>query len=296
MAATTTVVPVSVRNILVATDFSRTSHRALNYGLAIAHRYHSKLFLFHAVPRTRFPSSARQWENALASAWDCGSKLEKQLVAHGDLDGIENELIFRKGEVWDQMSAVIHDASIDLVVIGTQGRTGLAKFILGSVAETVFRNAACPVLTIGPGARKPRAQGAKQILVPTDFSPQSELAIPYALLLARNNQGGLTLLHVLEGPTEDKELNRQRAISTKFRLRDMARRAGILTYGTSLFVRCGIPAHQIVALAKEAHSDLIVMAVNAISRFSYRQAWPVAYAVACGAHCPVLSVRTERDC
>lgn len=296
MAATPPAIGVSLRNILIATDFSRPSpsHRALTYALEIARRYHSKLFLFHAVPRTGVLSGAGTWDNAIAAAWRHGLKLEKHLRTEGALDGIEDEVIIRKGEVWDEMSVVINEVSVDLVVIGTQGRTGLAKLLLGSVAEKVFRNAACPVLTVGPKTRNPRQQGPRRILFPTDFSAQSEVAFPYALLLSRRNQAGLTLLHVLEGPTGDTELNRQRANPTKFRLRDMARRAGILTYGTPLFVRCGYPAQKILDVAKETHSDLIVMGVNTRSRFSYRQMWPVAYAVVCGSLGPVLTVRTER--
>ena len=294
MAATPATIGVS--NILIATDFSRPSpsHRALTHAQEIARRYHSKLFLFHAVPRTGVLSGAGAWDDAIAAAWRRGLKLEKHLGTVGALDGIDDEVIIRKGEVWDEMSVVINEVPIDLVVIGTQGRTGLAKLILGSVAEKVFRNAACPVLTVGPKTRNPRQQGPRQILFPTDFSAQSEVAFPYALLLSRHHQAGLTLLHVLDGPTGETELNRQRADSTKFRLRDIAHRAGILTYGTPLLVRYGYPAQKILDVAKQTHSELIVMGVNPRSTFSYRQMWPVAYAVVCGARCPVLTVRTER--
>jgi nucleotide-binding universal stress UspA family protein len=295
MAATPAASEVSLRNILIATDFSRPSpsHRALTHALGIARRYHSKLFLFHAVPRTGVLSGAGAWDDALAAACRHGLRLEKHLGAEGALDGIGDEIIIRKGEVWDEISVVINEVPIDLVVIGTQGRTGLAKLILGSVAEKVFRNAACPVLTVGPKTRNPHPHGPRRILFPTDFSAQSEVAFPYALLLSRHHQAGLTLLHVLEGPTGDRELNRQRADSIKFRLRDIAQGAGILTYGTPMFVRCGYPAQKILDVAKETHSDLIVMGVNARSAFSYRQMWPVAYAVVCGSRCPVLTVRND---
>jgi len=64
--------------------------------------------------------------------------------------GIMHTELVREGEVADVLSDLVRQDHIDLIVLGTEGRTGLRKFLLGSVAEVVFRTAECPVLTLGP--------------------------------------------------------------------------------------------------------------------------------------------------
>ncbi len=91
---------------------------------------------------------------------------------------------------------------IDLIVIGTCGRKGLGKLLLGSVAEEVFRNAACPVLTVGPHAtRWPADDNLRHILYATDFGPESVHGLPYAISLAEQTRALLTLLHVAPEPS-----------------------------------------------------------------------------------------------
>jgi nucleotide-binding universal stress UspA family protein len=94
-----------------------------------------------------------------------------------------------------------------LIVMGTHGRKGLEKLILGSVAEKVLRRAHCPVLTVSPRVHVPpeRAIGMKRILFATDFSPSSQIAAAYAVLLAQENQAQLDIVHVIE-PQKPGEL------------------------------------------------------------------------------------------
>ena len=66
------------------------------------------------------------------------------------LQGIEHEVVIGEGNIWEVVSKLINEKEIDLVVLGTRGRTGLGKAILGSVAEQILRQAPCPVLTVGP--------------------------------------------------------------------------------------------------------------------------------------------------
>jgi nucleotide-binding universal stress UspA family protein len=285
--ATTTAIEVSLRNILVATDFSGASRRALRHALFIANRNHSKLYLFHAVPHDRYVRTT--WDECITLAWHQAQDLEKELLGEGALDGIQDEVIVRKGGVWEAMLPVIQEASIDLVVIGTHGRAGLRKLVLGSVAEKVFRHAPCPVLTVGPTCRYPRERRRPwQILYSTDFSPQSEAALLYAGLLTRRTHARLAFLHVL-----DADANDQWVRFSESRLREMAQREGAFAFGTELLVRCGEPAQKILEVAKEIRADLIVMGVRASSGLGDHRMWPVAYSIVCGSRCPVLTARGQ---
>src|SRR5215467_6093645 len=132
---------VKLGNILVATDFSTASKQAVLYATSIARRNNSKLFIAHVV--------TSRSKSALMEGWRKGqAEIIVQLLTNR-LDGIEHELVVKSGQVGEVLSRIIAEKRIDLVVVGTRGRTGVLKFILGSVAENIFRRAPCPVLTVG---------------------------------------------------------------------------------------------------------------------------------------------------
>src|SRR5262249_30804866 len=93
----------------------------------------------------------------------------------------------------------VEEHGIDLVVVGTHGRRGLQRFLLGSTAEFIFRNAPCPVLTVGPhvALRPYNGFAADNILFPTDLGAHAEFAATYALSFARETHSRLTFMHVV---------------------------------------------------------------------------------------------------
>ncbi len=280
---------VDVRNVLLATDFSRCSERALRYALSIAQRHSSKLYLFHAVPATR-----GHIDDTYDSAWNEAGSWHTHLRKQEELHGVEEEMIVSKGDTWETMASFIQDKSIDLVVVGTHGRTGFRKLVLGSVAETIFRHARCPVLTVGPKVRRPQSLDShRQVLVPIDFSEHSESALPYAELIALQSRSGVTLLHVLPSTLEKGNPLDEQARWAQSRLRDVARRAGILTYGAELLVRTGTPVETILKVSREIRAELILMGIHAPGGLAGHTPWPNAYMVVCGATCPVLTVRSK---
>lgn len=163
-------VRLKLDNVLVATDFSPVSKMAMLYASSIARRHGSKLLIAHVL-------SSRS-ERAVMDHWRAGQTEVMNHFVAGRLDGIEHELLVRSGDVWPVLSQMISEHGVNLVVIGTRGRTGVRKIILGSVAEDVFRQSPCPVLTAGPNtsAQDPPI-GLKRILAPTGFAPQSLLAV-----------------------------------------------------------------------------------------------------------------------
>ena len=139
------------RSVLIATDFSAASEKALRHSLALARFYGSRFCLAHVVSSLGLTMAgpgaiAACEEAALREA----AQLEASLIRTGALTGIQHKFIVRQGELWPELREIIREESTDLVVVGTHGRHGIAKLFFGSIAEQIFRQADCPVLTFGP--------------------------------------------------------------------------------------------------------------------------------------------------
>src|ERR1035441_1517166 len=115
------------------------------------------------------------------------------------LMGLPHEDIVERGPIQEVITDLIRWNNIDLLVLGTHGRGGLNKFLLGSVAEELFRTATCPVLTVGAKVPQPQENSLTtcSVLFPTDFDEPSRPALPYAISIANKNAGRLILLHVV---------------------------------------------------------------------------------------------------
>ena len=142
------------KRILVPTDFTETSDRAIDYALSLAERLGSSVTIMHAyeIPIIGFPDGAlvatadiaTQIANASRAGLD--SAVSRRQGAKVKIDGI-----LRDGVAWEEINKVADEIDADLIVIGTHGRRGIARALLGSVAENVIRTAHHPVLTIhGP--------------------------------------------------------------------------------------------------------------------------------------------------
>jgi nucleotide-binding universal stress UspA family protein len=209
--ATRAVVPeqpagVSFKNILLATDFSDASEKAFAYATAIARRYGSKISLVHVIPPesdsfiSEIPGTRQRRE---------AERQLENIATRSELNQIPHETLLRTGSVWSVLSAVIHRQDTDLVALGTHGRSGLKKLVLGSVAEEVARRAGCPVLTVGPhlDAALSKSGEFHTILFATDFHSASARALDYALFLGNEPEAKLILLHVM--PPEALPVPRQ---------------------------------------------------------------------------------------
>jgi nucleotide-binding universal stress UspA family protein len=222
------------------------------------------------------------------------------LVGSESFKGIRHKELIEQGEVAEVLSKLVRNYEIDLIVIGTSGRKGLQKLLLGSVAEEVFRNAECPVLTVGPHATRWPADGkVRYILYATDFGPESVHGLPYAISLAEENRARLTLLHV--APETGVALPEPEpgtlplldpgevAASTDWQLRALVPYRTQLWHDPEYMVEFGAPAETIVKIAA-GKADMIVLGVKRPAAFSKHLGAGVAYKVACEATCPVLSV------
>ena len=192
---------ITLKNILFATDFSAASNAAAPIAIEIARRYGAKVYGVHV---NRFDDYTATAPNAWAAMAEAAEKETKEDAGrlNEQLQSIEHEVVISEGNTWEVMSKLIEQKEIDLVVLGTRGRTGLGRAILGSVAEQILRQAPCPVLTVGPHVNLWSDEYAKmrEILYATDLAADFPIAAPYAISLAQENQAHLVLLHVIEDP------------------------------------------------------------------------------------------------
>ena len=225
---------------------------------------------------------------------EAGSRM-RDALSTPEMAGIEHESLIEQGELWPVLESVIKSHRVDVVVIGTHGREGLTKLILGSVAEEVFRRSLCPVVTVGPHvAPECLHQGRlRRVVFATDLSPGSLHALPYVLKLSEQHHAELTFVHALASAIPDAEHG-----ATAFVQREVdeaqAQLRKLAPAGTKadVVVDVGIAAAIIVRVAQTQNASLIVMGLHQQSVFAATHLpWSTAHRVVCDAHCPVLTVR-----
>jgi nucleotide-binding universal stress UspA family protein len=280
---------VLIKRILYATDFSRASVSALPYALALAGKHDAKIYAAHVSPeRIGLPTSVCEGLQAMG-AIPAREDLEALKNLEAQLRDVPHEILLRKGDVWAELSKIIGEENFDLVVIGTHGRSGVGKLLMGSVAEKIFRHTPGPVLTVGPAVSgEPESVAdVHAILFPTDFGAESLAALPYAISLAQTQKARLYLLHIAKEPGQTETV-------LKTKLRSLIPPDAEFFCQPKVLIEFGPPAEQILALAEELGTDLVVLGVKRSPLFfepsdHFPQA--TAYKVVTHALCPVLTVR-----
>jgi len=284
---------ISINNILLTTDFSQASRAAVPYAAALARLYGAKVFLAHvispeahlSVPLDRLPHEADR-------VWDEARRNVAHFLEKNSLADVTHEEILERGDLWDVISSIITEKKIDVLILGTRGRQGLKKLVLGSEAEKIYRQAPCPVLTVGPRAGvsgRPHKLG--QILFPTDISEGSLRALPYAVSLAEENDATLTLLYL--APQVPWQEQGPVAETARKRLEALVPEEAKLWCKPEYLVRFEFPVEGVLRLAEERAADLIVMGVRktAGTTLTSHLPWTIASEIVSEAPCPVLTVR-----
>jgi nucleotide-binding universal stress UspA family protein len=287
---------ISLKNVLFATDFSVNSNAALPYAVAVSRLYGAKLYATHVLsPESYvFYATPESWlavrEEAEVLQQAAAERLE------GQLKGVPHQVLSAVGDIADVLFRLVREHEIDLLVLGTHGRSGLKKLLMGSVAEKIFRQAPCPVLTVGPHAaiEEKKAAEFSCIVFATDFSPESLAALPYATSLAQQRQAHLLILHVLQ-TTEAATVNPEANADFVVRLmHELAPPNPDLWFQPEYFVEFGSAPERILQFAANCCADLIVMGVRApsgsigsVTHFAHS----TAQQVVAEASCPVLTVR-----
>lgn len=252
----------SFREILVATDFSDASVKALGYAVAIARRFQARIKLVHvSKPVSQTVTQDSDWfEEEVVREADSLEALTNSLRE----DGLSVDAVNAVGDIKSEILACIERDSADLVVVGTHGKKGIKRLLFGSEAEDLARRVACPVLVVGPASRalNTGVWSPEAVLCATDADHEHGKADEYAYSLARSVNAALTTIAVRNGDTQkDSEIRG--------------------------------PASTIVRIARERNADLIVMGAT-------ESHWPVSHfgkgvlaGVFASAPCPVLTIKVH---
>ena len=189
----------------------------------------------------------------------------------------------------DPVAAILRTAKkskAGLVVMGTHGRTGLAKVRLGSVMESVLRQSNVPILTVGPGIKSVASLGAiRRILCPVNYTSLAESAFEHARKLAERTGAELILIHIAEQSTQGQGLDEARRTLCDWAAPDVRERCSVKEV-----VRQGNSAEQIVAEAKRSGADLMVIGAQPRESLGAMLFGSTTEAMIRHAPCPVLSV------
>jgi nucleotide-binding universal stress UspA family protein len=286
---------VEFSRILAATDFSDGARAALDCALAIAHSFQSKVYLAHVIPTQLLSYVSPEWSaETVANAELYGAHELERLAASVDWAGVAHETLLMQGPIWPVLRETIQTNQIDLIALGTHGKASNQKFILGSVAEKIFRMAEIPTLTAAP--RMSLADDAKtefqRLLFATNFKPHAERAASVAYLLERRLNAQIAALHVVEESSsligESQEIVRDFIVK---RMRRGVPQALLQNCEAEFLVRFGEPAAEILGAATQANSDLIIVGLRASKKSAGLLPSPTAYKLVCQSPCPVLTHR-----
>ena len=296
MTATGTQTRISLKNILYATDFSPAAVAALPYVKGLSKQYEATVHAVHVRLPATYPIVGPEMMPQVIEAAEDQAKSEAQEL-HEILADTPHDVSVTEGALWPTIIDMVHEKKIDLIVIGTRGRTGIGRALLGSVAEEIFRRAPCPVLTVGPRVSKDaeRRLEMKEILYATDFSQESLGALPYAISLAQEHQARLTILHVT-GEAEAGELVHAEHYveATKRRLRELVSSEAKAWCEPNFRVEQGPVPEKILEVATALGADLIVLGIDGPTGHrstTLHLVYPTAHYVVTKAECPVLTFR-----
>ena len=195
---------IQPKKILCAIDFSDFSHLILSYGRALASEFHAKLFVCHILPDMVMLASHGQVyipsQKVTQERIETTKNLLTNLVKEQKIDA---QIILAQGHPADEITRIVQEESMDIVIAATHGGSGIKRFLIGSVTDRLVKTLTCPLLVLHAQKGHPSFPDVfrvplNRILVGCDFSPESDLAVEYGLSLAQEFQAELHLVHVIK--------------------------------------------------------------------------------------------------
>ena len=297
------------KRILCPTDFSEFSRHALDCAVGLAQRHKARVTALHVfanwpavdvVPslRTEGPQRISFTDANRAALLGC----LQDFVVNGPAGVHVETKLEEAADVHREILAQADALHADLIVIGSHGRSGFEHVLLGSITEKVLRKAQCPVMVVprrveaGPGR-------FTRILCPMDFSCSSIAALTAAADLARADGAELTALHVIEIPaglyeTPGFDITAYRAgaeARSRARLTELIPDTAVGISRVNVTVAEGRIAHEVLRVAAERNSDLIVMGVHGRHAVGLMLFGSNTHHVIRAATCPVLTIRRESE-
>ncbi len=277
-----------MKNILVPTDFSKTSINALDVGVEIAKKSNAQVTLLHVVEEASSSSFSvtGEWQKedwsdklfTLRMLEKAKVQLEK-LVLDPKYSSVNLNGELRLGNAFHGMRTIITEHKVDLVVMGTQGRSGAAEVVIGTNTERVVRHAKCPVLSIN---KKPARVDFKNIVYATAMHKDEEV---FSRMVKKTQQLYNSTVHLVRINTPG---DFQRDYVVKDYMEKFAKKLGLKNYTINVFNDI-TEEDGIIYFAETIDADMIAMATHGRTGFAHVLAGSIAEDVVSHAKRPVLT-------
>ena len=291
-------VRLTLKNILLLTDFSEPSELAVPFATAIAREYESKVYAMHVLTPVPLAYASPESAAAAVEGFEEGAQAGMQRL-DTELVGVPHDVMLVRGEsVWPPVEKALGEYEIDLVILGTHGRTGAMK-----LCSAPWRKKSSG----GPGSRCLRLvrRSERAFIAAASFAAcslrrisrlESQAAAPYAISMAEENQARLLLLHVMRDPDtkSNKRTSQDSVANVMHQLYELVPEEAELWCRPKATVRFGNPAERILEAAVELEADLIVLGVRDAAGHlgaATHLERTTAHKVVAHAPCAVLTVR-----
>lgn len=293
-----------LQQILCPVDLSEISGHAFDHALALARSHRARLTVmavwWRGLPPVAFPIGIALIPPVQALAGEEGD-IEEQLrrfVNRPAATGVQMDVVLREGAVAPKILEEARTINADLIVIGTHGRSGFDRVLLGSVTEKILRKAECAVMTVPPHDQTSTpSRAGRTIVCAVDFSPLAVEAVAQAIVLAHELKSGLLLVHVTEWAPErtmspaDQIRRETDQVAARRQLEALVPADVRAWCPTEELVTVGRPYEEIVRVARDRDADLIVLGVHGRSAVTPMLFGSTANQVVRHATCPVVTVR-----
>ena len=293
---------MQLKSILCPIDFSDFSVAAYRYALSVAEHYNAQVIALHVVELWKYPFAdygayEADYAKFSGALHEGGEVRLREFVGKYPHDPIHPELVVNVGNASDSILRFAEEQNIELIVMGSHGRRGFDRLVLGSTTDRVMRRASSPVLVISKAphdsmtADQRKRHRLRRVLYCTDFSQNSERALNYAMSATAEYDGELTLLHVVE--KVPGRMTKDDLIATCVEQLDkLIPREARTNLKARTVVTFGKPYEQIVRYAEEAQVDMITMAARGADALDRAVFGSTTYRVIQLGPCPVLAVHT----
>lgn len=299
---------LQIRNILCPVDFSEFAHRAFAYAIGFRRHFGARLLVQHTVEPSQYvflegvgPGVVKESPERQLSR---SREAIRQMLISNRVDSSEVTVLLNQGDITARIMETVAKEPVDLVVMGTHGRKGFNRFMLGSVTEGVIHRAGCPVLVVSRPEREIAFGGVdlklRTILLATDFSGHSERAATYAMKWACECESRVIVHHTVREtsssmggivdlfPEYNPYFERQLAAAWR-RIGQLIPEQAQKRCDIIFDVHVGNPSEEILRVAKEREADLIITGARDVNG---SQPWgSVSSAVVRDGRFPVLVVR-----
>jgi nucleotide-binding universal stress UspA family protein len=293
---------MQLKSILCPIDFSDFSVAAYHHALSLAEYYKARMVALHIVELWKYPfadyaAQEADYEKFSRALNEGGQAQLRRFVREHSLGRAEPDLVVHQGSAPKCILSIAQKENVDVIVMGTHGRGGFDRLVLGSSTDRVIRKATCPVLVVSSASHTALCTGPdgrhrlSRIVYCTDFSHNSERARGYAISLAAEYGAELTLLHVAEDAPDRARTEAIIAEHTK-ELDKLLSETERKNLNVKSVVRCGKAYEEIVRHAADCQASLIIMTARGGDAMDRAVFGSTTYRVIQLGPCAVLAIHT----